>query len=141
MLGSVLHYSVQTGEGSISGDDGRRYSFTSRDWNGPEVPAQGARVESTTTDGQAVSVYPTGPATGRRSGGPSAFPAIAAGCCVGFAIFFVLSVFITLAVGTGLGAISFPRSGTAGIVARLIALAIGMAIGYLVYRAVRNRRG
>lgn len=83
MYGYVSSYSVQTGEGVISGDDGRRYSFTSRDWNGPEVPRQDVRVDFAPTNGNATSIYPVGSATGRRDDGPSAFPAIAAGCGVG----------------------------------------------------------
>ena len=142
MFGSVLHYSVQTGEGLISGNDGHRYSFTSRDWNGPEVPSQGTRVEFAAADGKAVSVYPVGPASGQRHGNPSAFPAIAAGCSAGCATYFILGLIFSFAVGMGLRAIFSPgsESGVSGTVTLLAALAIGVVVGYLVYRAVRNRR-
>lgn len=142
MYGYVLSYSVQTGEGAISGDDGQRYSFTGRDWMGSEVPRQGARIEFTPTDDRAASVYPVGLPQGVRAYGPSAFPAIAAGCGAGCATYVVLGLLLSIVVGIGLRGILSPDSGNgnARIVPMLIALVIGLVVGYLVYRAVRNRR-
>lgn len=142
MYGYVLSYSVQTGEGAISGDDGRRYSFTSSEWMGSEVPRQGARVDFAPTNGNTTSIYPVGSATGRRNDGPSAFPAIAAGCGVGCVTYFVLAFILSLAIGIGLRGILSPGSenGNFSIAPMLIALVIGLVVGYLVYRAVRNRR-
>lgn len=52
MFGYILHYSVQTGEGVISGDDGARYNFAGRDWLGHEPPSRGDRVEFAVLDGR-----------------------------------------------------------------------------------------
>ena len=45
MRGTVLNFSIQTNQGFISGDDGKRYSFVGSDWNFSDAPIQGARVD------------------------------------------------------------------------------------------------
>ena len=142
MFGNVLSYSIQTGEGAISGDDGHRYRFTSHDWNGTEVPRRDTRVEFAPTNGNATSIYPVASATGQPNGGPSALPAVAAGCGAGCVAYFVLVIILFLAIGIGLRGILSPDSEDRffSIIPTLIALVTSSVVGYLVYRAVRNRR-
>lgn len=112
MYGHVLSYSVQTGEGVISGEDGTRYRFTSRDYMGPDVPRQGTRVDFASGDGQAVSIYPASPVTGGRNEAASALPAIAAGCGAGCVAYFLLAFVLVLVLGSSLKAIFSPGSGS-----------------------------
>lgn len=142
MFGSVLSYSVQTGEGVISGDDGHRYRFSSRDYLGPDVPRRGARIEFDTIDDRAISVHPASPVTGAQNGAPSAFPAIAAGCGAGCLTYFVLALILVLIVGSGLKAILSPVPGRGSIdfITAVVSISGAAIVGYLVYRAVRNRR-
>jgi TM2 domain-containing membrane protein YozV len=57
MRGAVLNFSIQTNQGFISGDDGKRYSFVGSDWNFSDSPIQGARVDFDVDDNRAVSIY------------------------------------------------------------------------------------
>lgn len=58
MQGNVLDFSVQTNTGLISGQDGRRYSFTGQEWKESELPKRGLLVDfEGTADGQATGVY------------------------------------------------------------------------------------
>ena len=57
MRGTVLNFSIQTNQGFISGDDGKRYSFVGSDWNFSDAPIQGARVDFDVDDNRAVSIY------------------------------------------------------------------------------------
>lgn len=91
MYGYVLSYSVQAGEGIVSGDDGNRYAFTSHDWLDAELPARNDRVDFTPLGSSAARVFVTertylqewGPLlcpTYRRLP-PDAASASAASCC------------------------------------------------------------
>ena len=138
MYGYVLTYSIQTGEGAISSDDGNRYSFTNRDWMGEEAPERGARVEFATTGSQATNIHPVVVQVDDRP----LLPAVAAGCGAGCAVYIVAGLVLTMVTGIGFG--RFWRdggtSGGSGTVWLLfIALGLAFVIGYLVYRAVRNR--
>jgi TM2 domain-containing membrane protein YozV len=59
MRGSVLQFAIQTNQGFISGDDGKRYRFSGSDWNLNIQPEQGIRVDFDIEDGnnQAISIY------------------------------------------------------------------------------------
>jgi TM2 domain-containing membrane protein YozV/cold shock CspA family protein len=57
MRGTVLSFSIQTNQGFISGDDGKRYNFVGSDWNLNNSPTQGARVDFDIDGNHAVSIY------------------------------------------------------------------------------------
>ena len=57
MRGTVLSSSIQTSQGFISGDDGKRYNFIGSDWNWSNTPAQGARVDFDVDGNRAISIY------------------------------------------------------------------------------------
>ncbi len=57
MLGTILHYSRETGEGIISGDDGERYAFVTAEWKESGSPHRGARVDFVGESGIATAVY------------------------------------------------------------------------------------
>ena len=57
MQGRILDYSVQSGEGVISGDDGNRYTFASNEWRGDRPPNRGMRVDFEMEGANAVGVY------------------------------------------------------------------------------------
>lgn len=45
MRGTVLSFSIQTNQGFISGDNGKRYEFTGSDWNLSTTPEVGTKVD------------------------------------------------------------------------------------------------
>ncbi len=57
MKGTVLNFSIQTNQGVISGDDGKRYNFVGSDWNISTSPTQGSRVDFDVDGNKAVSIY------------------------------------------------------------------------------------
>jgi len=58
MKGRVLSFSVQTGSGEISGDDGNRYGFAGEAWQEEQPPLRGMNVDFTVTaEGQAAGIY------------------------------------------------------------------------------------
>jgi TM2 domain-containing membrane protein YozV len=58
MKGRVLSFSVQTGNGEISGDDGNRYAFVGEAWQEDQPPLRGMYVDfAVTAEGQATSIY------------------------------------------------------------------------------------
>ena len=57
MRGAVLSFSVQTNQGFISGDDGKRYNFLGSDWNLSNIPIQGVRVDFDVDGNRAISIY------------------------------------------------------------------------------------
>lgn len=57
MQGQILHYSVQTNQGVITGDDGNRYSFAGSDWGETTLPARGMLVDFEVRDTTAVGIY------------------------------------------------------------------------------------
>lgn len=57
MRGQVLGVDRETGDGQISGDDGRRYTFRPRDWSDTVGPAVGALIDFDTEGNQARRIY------------------------------------------------------------------------------------
>ena len=133
MFGYILHYSVQTGEGAISGDDGARYSFAGGDWRDREPPTRGDRVEFAVLDGRAASVSVTVPAY-RRDQGPQRGFAIAVGC---------IAVCVTWIGALYLRDIVWRLWTDAptwwSVVTWIGALPIAIIVGYLAYLSTRNR--
>ncbi len=68
MRGQVLGVDTRSGQGMVSGEDGRRYSFTQQDWAAGGEPAIGMQVDFETDQSRAVSIFPV----------PNAAPAPAA---------------------------------------------------------------
>ncbi len=58
MRGQVLGVDARTGEGLVSGDDGRRYRFVQEDWAAPGEPAIGMTVDFDNRDDRATDVFP-----------------------------------------------------------------------------------
>jgi phage shock protein PspC (stress-responsive transcriptional regulator) len=74
--GNILDFRVQSNSGTISGDDGRRYSFVGTDWKDAHLPVRGTRVDFEVRDGNAVSIYVAGFSPSRGSSiatGPSEY--------------------------------------------------------------------
>ena len=137
MFGYILHYSVQTGTGVISGDDGARYSFAGRDWLDREPPTRGDRVEFTALQDQAANVQVITPAYREPPGQPphpSAVPEIASGCGAGCLTWIGVAALLGIAVGI------WPDNPIVQAVRVIIALLVAAIVGYLVYRAVRRHR-
>ncbi|WP_017305468.1 TM2 domain-containing protein [Spirulina subsalsa] len=57
MRGTVLSFSIQSNQGFISGDDGKRYNFLGSDWNLSNTPTQGVRVDFDVDGNHAISIY------------------------------------------------------------------------------------
>lgn len=57
MKGTILDFSFQTSSGTISGDDGSRYSFTGAQWQASDFPETGMRVDFDTDGDTAVGIY------------------------------------------------------------------------------------
>ena len=136
MFGSILHYSVQTGEGAISGDDGNRYRFAGRDWLDREPPARGDRVEFTAIQDQAANISVITPALRSDPGPsrPSAASEIASGCGAGCLTWIGVAALLGVVVGI------WPGNPILEAARIILALLIAAVVGYLVYRAVRKRR-
>jgi TM2 domain-containing membrane protein YozV len=58
MRGQVLGVDTRTGEGIVSGDDGRRYSFSQTDWAHRGEPAIGMFVDFETNENRALTIFP-----------------------------------------------------------------------------------
>jgi TM2 domain-containing membrane protein YozV len=58
MRGQVLGVDTRTGDGMVAGDDGRRYSFTPRDWAHRGEPAIGMYVDFDVEQNRALSIFP-----------------------------------------------------------------------------------
>ena len=58
MRGQILGVDRRTGEGLVSGDDGRRYTFRPDDWAHRGEPAVGAYVDFDADQNQARSIFP-----------------------------------------------------------------------------------
>jgi len=70
MRGLILGVDRRSGDGQISGDDGKRYRFRPEDWADKIGPAVGALVDFDASEGRAVAVYrqpDTVPAIAQRS--------------------------------------------------------------------------
>ncbi len=57
MKGKILDYSVQESKGIISGDDGKRYSFTNSEWKGAESPKINQTVDFEIDGENAKGIY------------------------------------------------------------------------------------
>ncbi|WP_323012204.1 DUF805 domain-containing protein [Castellaniella sp.] len=58
MKGSVLDFSIQQGQGIITTEEGRRYTFVASEWKGQDHPKRGQAVDfDVSADGEAVGVY------------------------------------------------------------------------------------
>src|ERR1700723_2192283 len=57
MKGTILDFSIQAGEGIISGDDNNRYKFSGTEWKASDAPGRGQRVDFDVGNGRATGVY------------------------------------------------------------------------------------
>lgn len=57
MKGTILDFTIQTGEGIISGDDNNRYKFAGAEWKAPDAPVRAQRVDFDISEGRACAVY------------------------------------------------------------------------------------
>jgi len=58
MLGKILDFSIQSGVGVITTDDGGRYIFSTAEWKQPEAPIRGQEVDFDVNDeGLAIQVF------------------------------------------------------------------------------------
>ena len=58
MRGQVLGVDTRTGDGIVTGEDGRRYSFKPLDWAARGEPAIGMEVDFETHENRALSIFP-----------------------------------------------------------------------------------
>jgi TM2 domain-containing membrane protein YozV len=58
MRGQVLGVDTRTGDGMVSGEDGRRYSFKPADWAARGEPAIGMLVDFEIHETRALSIFP-----------------------------------------------------------------------------------
>ena len=72
MRGQVLGVDTRTGDGIVTGDDGRRYSFKPDDWADRGEPAVGMFVDFEAHETRALSIFPVpGMPVPRQSAAPS----------------------------------------------------------------------
>ncbi|MET0309051.1 MAG: TM2 domain-containing protein [Sphingomonas sp.] len=71
MRGQVLGVDRASGEGQISGEDGRRYAFKRYDWSGETGPAVGVQVDFETDGARAVRIFRLPDAGRSPTNGPS----------------------------------------------------------------------
>lgn len=79
MRGQVLGVDARTGDGMVSGDDGRRYSFRPADWADRGEPMVGMYVDFDIHESRALSIFPVpgtagGPIAAQHGGSPVAVP-------------------------------------------------------------------
>jgi TM2 domain-containing membrane protein YozV len=58
MRGQVLGVDTRTGDGIVSGDDGRRYAFRPADWAARGEPAVGMQVDFEIHENRALTIFP-----------------------------------------------------------------------------------
>lgn len=58
MRGQVLGVDTRTGDGIVTGEDGRRYSFGPTDWAHRGQPAIGMQVDFESEQNRALSIFP-----------------------------------------------------------------------------------
>jgi TM2 domain-containing membrane protein YozV len=58
MRGQVLGVDTRTGDGIVTGQDGRRYAFRPADWAHKGEPAIGMEVDFETHENRALSIFP-----------------------------------------------------------------------------------
>jgi TM2 domain-containing membrane protein YozV len=74
MRGQVLGVDTRTGDGIVTGEDGRRYSFKPLDWAARGEPAVGMEVDFETHESRALSIFPVPGASPLPAVGASAPP-------------------------------------------------------------------
>ena len=57
MRGRILNYSVQANEGTITGEDGFRYTFSGSEWREADTPTRGSAVDFDVSGASAIGVY------------------------------------------------------------------------------------
>lgn len=58
MKGKILDFSIQTSSGIITGEDNKRYQFSSSEWKEQTIPQRGIEVDfDHTEDGKAIGIY------------------------------------------------------------------------------------
>lgn len=67
MRGQIMDYDLKKGEGLISGEDGKRYTFDMSEWEQQTMPARGQRVDFDAGEGVALKVYTLTSASGDKS--------------------------------------------------------------------------
>ena len=75
MRGQILGVDTRTGEGQLTGDDGRRYRFRQEDWADRGEPAIGLQVDFEPEDTAARSIFPVPGATPPALAAPRYRPA------------------------------------------------------------------
>jgi len=60
MRGRLLGFDTRTGNGQISGDDGRRYPFATADWRPRTLPRSGQSVDFDVAGDRAIDIYSLG---------------------------------------------------------------------------------
>jgi TM2 domain-containing membrane protein YozV len=73
LRGTVLAFDFRSGEGKISGDDGNRYSFHAREWQGTAQPVPNQPVDFEASESDALAIYPMR-AAGPLAGGAGSTP-------------------------------------------------------------------
>jgi TM2 domain-containing membrane protein YozV len=58
MRGQVLGVDTRTGDGIVSGEDGRRYAFRPADWAARGEPAVGMQVDFEIHENRALTIFP-----------------------------------------------------------------------------------
>jgi TM2 domain-containing membrane protein YozV len=58
MRGQVLGVDTRTGDGIVSGEDGRRYAFRPADWAARGEPAVGMQVDFEVQENRALTIFP-----------------------------------------------------------------------------------
>lgn len=58
MRGQVLGVDTRTGDGIVTGEDGRRYNFKPLDWAARGEPSVGMEVDFETHESRALSIFP-----------------------------------------------------------------------------------
>jgi TM2 domain-containing membrane protein YozV len=58
MRGQVLGVDTRTGDGIVSGEDGRRYAFKPADWAARGEPAVGMQVDFEIQENRALTIFP-----------------------------------------------------------------------------------
>lgn len=58
MRGQVLGVDTRTGDGIVSGEDGRRYAFRPADWAARGEPAVGMQVDFEIQENRALTIFP-----------------------------------------------------------------------------------
>lgn len=124
MRGQVLGVDKRTGEGIVTGDDGRRYSFTPDDWADRGQPAIGMLVDFETDQKRALALFPVpGTAAAVQNAVPPPRPLNDRNKYIAALLAFVLGML-------GLHRFYLGRTGTGIVMLLLTCTVVGMAISY-----------